>query len=263
MSAGPRLRDLAIGAVAGLTGGLFGVGGGIVLIPLLTAWAGLSQHRAHGTSLAAIAGTAVAGILAYGLAGSIAWDATLVVGLSSVGTARIGARLAQRLSGPGLRRAFACFLLVVAARLLWEVPEPVAGGALSGAWRWVGFVILGGSIGVLAAFFGVGGGILAVPAFTLLFGMSQQVAQGTSLGVILLAAPAGAREHARLGNVAWPHVAPLALGALAAAPVSSWVALRTPHEALARGFAVFLVATAVHAWWRAGRATRPPVTNPQ
>jgi len=59
VAAGPRLRDLAIGAVAGLTGGLFGVGGGIVLIPLLTGWAGLTQHRAHGTSLAAIAGTAM------------------------------------------------------------------------------------------------------------------------------------------------------------------------------------------------------------
>lgn len=263
MSAGPRLRDLTIGAVAGLTGGLFGVGGGIVLIPLLTGWAGLSQHRAHGTSLAAIAGTAVAGIVSYAIAGSIAWDATLAVGLASVGTARLGARLAQRLSGSGLKRAFAVFLVAVAIRMLWQVPEPDAAHALAGPARWAGFVALGAAIGVLAAFFGVGGGILAVPAFTLLFGMSQQVAQGTSLGVILLAAPAGAREHARHGNVDWGRVLPLALGALVAAPVSSWAALRTPHETLTRGFAVFVLATAAHAWWRAGRAVRPAVAESQ
>ena len=263
MSAGPRLRDLAIGAVAGLTGGLFGVGGGIVLIPLLTGWAGLSQHRAHGTSLAAIAGTAIAGIVSYAIADSVAWDATLAVGLASVGTARLGARLAQRMSGPGLKRAFAIFLVAVAIRLLWQAPEPSAAGTLAGPWRWVGFVALGAAVGVLAAFFGVGGGILAVPAFTLLFGMSQQVAQGTSLGVILLAAPAGAWEHAKLGNVSWPQVLPLALGALVAAPVSAWIALGTPHEALARGFAVFVLATAGHAWWKAGRAGRPPAPETQ
>lgn len=263
MSAAPRLRDLTIGAVTGLTGGLFGVGGGIVLIPLLTGWAGLTQHRAHGTSLAAIAGTAIAGTVSYAIAGSVAWDAVLTVGLASIATAGLGARMAHRLSGPGLKRAFALFLVAVAVRLLWDAPEPSAAAALSGPLRWAGFVGLGGAIGVLAAFFGVGGGILAVPAFTLLFGMSQQVAQGTSLGVILLAAPAGAREHARLGNVAWPPVLPLALGALVAAPVSARIALGAPHEALARGFALFVLATAGHAWWRAGRADRPAAADPQ
>jgi uncharacterized membrane protein YfcA len=109
----------------------------------------------------------------------------------------------------------------------------------------------------------VGGGVLAVPAFTLLFGMSQQVAQGTSLGVILMAAPAGAWEHSRVGNVAWRNVPLLALGAIVTAPVSSWLALRTPHETLARVFALFLVATAAHAWWRTGRAVRPPAAELQ
>lgn len=263
MSIGPRLRDLAIGAVAGLIGGLFGVGGGIVLIPLLTGWARLSQHRAHGTSLAAIAGTALAGIASYALAGHLAWDAVLGVGLASALAAPLGARLAQRLSGPGLQRAFAVFLLLVAVRMVWGTPEASGNPVLVGPARWVGFAGLGVGVGVLAAFFGVGGGVLAVPAFTLLFGMSQQLAQGTSLGVILLAAPSGARAHARMGNVDWRAVPLLALGAFATTPLTAWLALRTPHETLSRGFAVVLLATAARCWWQAGRAKRIPDTGPQ
>ena len=111
---------------------------------------------------------------------------------------------------------------------------------------------------------GVGGGILAVPAFTLLLGMSQQLAQGTSLTVILAAAPAGAAEHARHGNVAWRLVPMLALGAVVGGPVASWLAQGLPHLLLARGFAVSLLINAAFTWIRANRVAaagkRPPET---
>src|SRR5206468_689357 len=123
---------------AGLAGGLFGVGGGIVMVPVLTAFFGLTQHEAHGTSLAAVAATALAGIVVYGLSGPAGIAAALAVGAA---------------------------------------------------------------VGLLAGYMGVGGGIIAVPALTLLFGMNQQTAQGTSLALILGSAPFGAAEHARLGNV--------------------------------------------------------------
>jgi uncharacterized membrane protein YfcA len=105
---------------------------------------------------------------------------------------------------------------------------------------------------------GVGGGILAVPALTLLFGMSQQLAQGTSLAVILAAAPAGAAEHARHGNVAWGLVPTLAIGAAVGGPISSWLAQGLPHLLLARTFAVFLLLNAISTWVRAERKASPP-----
>jgi len=96
--------------------------------------------------------------------------------------------------------------------------------------------------------------MLVVPACTLVFGMTQQAAQGTSLAVILVTAPAAALEHARHGNVAWRVVPVLALGAALGAPLASAAAQRLPHEGLVRAFAGTLIATAVATWIReAGR----------
>jgi uncharacterized membrane protein YfcA len=110
---------------------------------------------------------------------------------------------------------------------------------------------VGAAVGLLAGFMGVGGGIVAVPALTLLFGMSQQTAQGTSLALILGSAPFGAVEHARLGNVEKRLLPGLMLGALLGAPLASWAAQRLPQATLARGFAIFLIANAVRMMWAA------------
>ena len=257
MAAREHATALLVGVAAGLAGGLFGVGGGIVLVPLLTGVFHLGQHQAHGTSLAAIGATAIAALFVYGSHGNVAWGTAALVGVASMLSARYGARLAARTSPRSLRRAFAAFLVLVALRLLWKAPA-AAGPPFHGLPLTVGFdLLLGAAVGVLAGFMGVGGGILAVPAFALVLGMSQQAAQGTSLAVILLTAPAGAWEHHRHGNVALRLVPWLALGAVAGGPAASWLAQRLPQAVLARGFAVFLLANVVHLWMRAGSGGKP------
>jgi len=243
------------GFAAGFAGGLFGVGGGIVLIPLLTGPLKLTQHQAHGTSLAAIGATAIAGLVVYGLAGHVAWLPAALLAVASVTTARYGARLAARTSRERLTQAFAVLLLLVAARILWRAPAGSAEHALTGLPGLVASLGVGAAVGLLAGYMGVGGGILAVPALTLLFGMSQQTAQGTSLAVILVTAPLGALEHDRLGNVSRPLLPGLALGALVGAPLASLAVQRVPQALLARGFALFLVANALRMLW-AGLARR-------
>lgn len=249
------------GFIAGLAGGLFGVGGGIVLVPMLIAFYGLSQHQAHGTSLAAIGATALSGLIVYGLAGHVAWVPAAIMSIASVTTARVGARLAARTSRERLSDGFAVFLLCVALRILWKAPVGSAEHALTGAAGLIASLGLGAVVGLLAGYMGVGGGILAVPALTLLFGMSQQMAQGTSLALILVTAPMGALEHDRLGNVARPILPGLALGALLGAPLASWLAQGLPQATLARGFAVFLLANVTRMVWmrvkRARSGTKP------
>ena len=253
MSARHRLEGFAGGMLAGVAGGLFGVGGGVLLVPILTGRFRLTQHQAHGTSLAVIGLTALAGLVVYGAHANVAWGTAVVVGLGSLVTARYGARWANRISSFALRRAFAALLVVVALRLLFFDTPGGATAAFHHGWPGIGFdLLLGATIGLLSGFMGVGGGMLAVPAFTLVLGMVQQVAQGTSLAVILFTGPAGAIEHARHGNVVWPLVPMLALGAVAGAPLASWLALQLPHQALVRAFAVFLLANAVATWFRAG-----------
>jgi uncharacterized membrane protein YfcA len=241
------------GAAAGLMGGLFGVGGGIVLVPMLTAFFALTQHQAHGTSLAALGATAAAGLVVYGLHGNVAWLPAALLALASLPAARWGARLAARTRSDRLRLAFAVFLLAVAARILWRAPAAEAGHALTGGAGLLAGLGAGAAVGLLSGFMGVGGGIIAVPALTLLFGMSQPLAQGTSLAIILVTAPFGALEHHRHGNVV-PRLLPgLALGALVGTPLSALAAQRLPQDALARGFAVFIVANALHMAWSALR----------
>src|SRR5262249_27735250 len=116
---------LLAGFLAGLAGGLFGVGGGIVMVPVLTAFFGLTQHQAHGTSLAAVAATAVAGIVVYGLAGHVAWLPAALMAVSGALTARVGARLAARTGREHLTLAFALFMFAMGVRIL--VKAPVAG----------------------------------------------------------------------------------------------------------------------------------------
>ena len=252
MPARARVRGLLTGAVAGTAGGLFGVGGGILLVPMLTSLFGFTQHQAHGTSLAVIGATALTALIVYGAHANVVWSTAALVALGSLVSAPFGARWAARVSARGLTRTFAVFMALVAVRLLWQVPVVAERSALSGVAE-IGFdLLLGLATGTLAGFMGVGGGLLVVPACTLMFGMTQQAAQGTSLAVILVTAPAAAIEHARHGNVVWRAVPMLAIGAALGAPAASWVAQALPHEWLVRAFAIFLLATAVHTWIRSG-----------
>jgi hypothetical protein len=253
MTARDRVRGLLAGAVTGIAGGMFGVGGGIVLVPMLTGFFALTQHRAHGTSLAVIGTTAVGALIVYGTHANVLWGAAATMAVASVAGAALGARVASRLSERALRRAFAVFLAAMAIRLLADVPAPRAQSALAGSPLVAFDLALGLLSGLLAGFMGVGGGAVIVPALTLVLGFTQQQAQGTSLAVILVAAPAGAIAHARRGNVAWPLVPTLALGALLGAPVAALAAQRLPHDWLVRAFAVFLIGTAVNTWMRKPR----------
>jgi hypothetical protein len=248
MSPGERARALLVGAAAGALGGFFGVGGGIVLIPMLIGVFGLTQHQAHGTSLAVIGATALGGLVVYGMMGQVDWVTALVAGIGSAIAAPLGARWAARTSASGLRQAFAVFMALVALRLLWIPPEVATAPLLAGPARVAFDVALGGTVGLLAGFMGVGGGVLAVPLLTMVIGMSQHQAQGTSLGLMLITAPAGTLEHARHGNLVTRLAPTAALGALVAAPLGGRLAQTLSNDLLLKGFAVFMLASALAVW---------------
>jgi uncharacterized membrane protein YfcA len=111
------VRLLAIGLVAGVFSALFGVGGGIIVVPLLVA-AGLDGRKATGTSLAAIGITAAAGVVAYGLHGDVKPGAAALVGLPAAIGAVAGVTLQQRLERRTLILGFALLLTAVGIRLL-------------------------------------------------------------------------------------------------------------------------------------------------
>jgi len=239
-----RLLAIVGGVTAGFFGGLFGVGGGLVLIPLLTATLHFTQHEAHATSLAVIVFTAIAAGTVYALHGNVSWSTGIIAGVASMLTAPLGARLVYKLSSRALRRAFAVFMLLLALRLLWQPPHPTS--EIVGFTRIALVVVVGAVTGVVSGFMGIGGGTIMVPAFTLVLGFTQQLAQGTSLLAIVGAATAGSWQHRKKGTVRAAFVPWIALGSVVAGPAVSVVVQQLPHDVLVRGFALFLIANGVY-----------------
>src|ERR687887_2911931 len=112
------VRLLAIGLAAGFFSALFGVGGGIIVVPLLVAVVGLSPRPATGTSLAALAITAAAGTIAYALHGDVKPGAAAIIGIPAAFGAVAGIALQQRLATRTLTLGFALFLTGIGIRLL-------------------------------------------------------------------------------------------------------------------------------------------------
>ena len=100
---------LISGLLGGFFGGLLGLGGGIIMIPLMTWLAKMTQHQAHGTSLVAIVFTAIVGAATYYLLGGVDWKIALILAVSATITARFGARYAHSLPEKKLKMAFGFF----------------------------------------------------------------------------------------------------------------------------------------------------------
>ncbi len=183
-----------IGLAAGLVGGGLGVGGGIVLVPLLVA-VGFDQHRSHATSLAAIVLIAATGAVSFGMSGEVALGTGVTIGIGGIAGSVVGASVMHRSNPRTLTIIFGIVLFVAALRMI-SGASPLAGAAGFGDLTQV-VVALG--IGLVAGFFaglaGIGGGVLIVPSTVLLLGLSQYQAQGTSLVAIIFTAISGTIVH--------------------------------------------------------------------
>jgi uncharacterized protein len=109
---------IATGAIAGLLAGFLGVGGGIFLVPIMVGLLGLTQHRAHGTSLAIIVPISIIGAIVYALHGNINWVLVATIGSGSVVGAIIGSKLMMRVPANRLRQFFGLYTIAIAALLL-------------------------------------------------------------------------------------------------------------------------------------------------
>jgi uncharacterized membrane protein YfcA len=110
----------ALGLVAGVLSGLFGVGGGILFVPTLTLVLGLTQLHAEASSLLAILPTAAVGAWRQQGYGNVRWRAALVVGVAAVAGVEGGVQIAEALPEQVLRRLFGVLMLAVAAQLAWR-----------------------------------------------------------------------------------------------------------------------------------------------
>jgi hypothetical protein len=108
---------LAIGVAGGVLSGLLGVGGGVIMVPLLVLWAGYGQRDAHAMSLGAIIPISIAGILTYGIAGRVNWLDAAALAAGAVTGASIGAGILARIDERTLKIIFGCFLVAVSVTM--------------------------------------------------------------------------------------------------------------------------------------------------
>jgi hypothetical protein len=251
------MREIAvavlIGFAAGILGGLVGVGGGVVMIPLMVGVIGVTQHQAHGTSLMSLVFTGLSGAIAYSTRGSVDVAAAISLAIPAVVTARFGARYAHALPEWQLKRAFGAFLAVVIALLVLKPWLAGLAQPADGLTRIAILAAAGGLTGFLAGMMGIGGGNVMVPSMVLLAGFPQVLAQGTSLLAMVPAGLAGSHEHWRLGNVVRRLLPGLVPGIFIGTWIGSQIALRLDEGTL-RG--VFVVVASYSAF-RSLRARRP------
>jgi len=249
----PRVWILVVlGVVGGVFSGTFGAGGGIILVPLLVTFAGLDQRRASATSLLAILPSSLAGAITYLANGEVDLVAAGVIAIGAVVGSIIGSALLKRLPLPALTWGFIALLVLVAARLLFV--EPVRGEPLELS---VGIAIvylaIGLVMGLTSGLFGIGGAVIAVPALVAGLGISDLIAKGTSLAVIVATSVTGTIANRRTGLVD-VRTALIVGGVAAVAAVGgSYLGLALPPRVSTVLFAVLLVLTAIQLSVRAIR----------
>lgn len=252
---GEWLIYIALGAFAGTLAGMLGVGGGLVIVPVL-AWVFLGfgiddsviMHLAVGTSLATIVFTSISSVRAHHRRGAVQWPAVTGLMPGIVLGVFLGALLAEGLPTAVLRNVFGVFELLVAAQMGFSL-LPEAHRSLPGR---IGMTAAGGVIGGVSAVVGIGGGTLTVP-FLLWCGvaMRQAVATSAACGLPIAVAGAAAFVWTGSGNAALPPQSlgylylPALLGVAASsilfAPLGAWLAHSLPTAVLKRFFALFLL----------------------
>ena len=243
------LRAVLVGLGAGFLSGLFGVGGGILMVPALVMVMHLDQRLAHGTSLAAVVPIAMSSTLSYAISGEVDWAVAGLLALGAIGGAVLGTKLLHSLPERVLGWAFAALLVATAVRLLLDQGD-AAGRAPISVIGAVALVGTGLASGVLAGLLGVGGGIIMVPVMVVGFDMSAALAKGTSLAVIIPTAIMGTWRNWKKGNVAIATGVVAGLAVVVSAFGAGLLSVEM-SDALSNGlFAALLIVVAVRMIWQ-------------
>lgn len=233
-------------AVVGLTLGLLGGGGSILMVPLLAYVAGLPPKEAIAVSLVVVGATSLVGTLAHARRGNVRWRTGLLFGAAGMGGALLGGLAGGHVPGTVLMVAFALMMVATAAAMLRGGRSPAGGGERRHGepplWR---ILADGLAVGAVTGLVGAGGGFLVVPALTLLGGLSMPVAVGTSLLVITMKSFAGLTGYLASVSPDWGLVAAVTAAAVAGSLVGTRLASRVPEAALRRGFGVFVLVMGV------------------
>jgi uncharacterized membrane protein YfcA len=232
-----------VGLVAGVLSGLFGVGGGIVMTPGLTALAGLAPIVAVATPLPVILPTAMVGAFTYRRAGEVDVRAAAWISIPGAAASALGALLTDVVNARSL-------LLITAGLLGWQSMQILRGRARpahdeGGAIPAPTLAGVGVAAGWLSGLLGIGGGLIIVPALAGMLGMPLKRSLGTSLVAVVVLVIPGTIVHAALDHLDWTAAVFLVAGSLPGARLGAMVALETRERTLRLLVGTFLAVVAI------------------
>ncbi len=247
------------GFLIGILAAMTGVGGGIFIVPLLTIGYGLIPQQAVGTSLGSIIFTAMAATYSYARQRRIFYRLGLLMAGGSVPGAYFGAYMTTVVSPRGLGLAFGAFLFLISVRMilndLGSSADPSSEGfslpSVSEKDYLPSFLAMGRGLlfGFLAGFgsgfFGVGGGVLAVPAMNFGLRIPIHYATATSMFIMILTSVSGAAKHTLAHHVNWGFALLLAFGTVFGAQVGAGFSRKVSARMLRRIFGVVMLVVSI------------------
>ncbi|WP_018411348.1 sulfite exporter TauE/SafE family protein [Methyloversatilis thermotolerans] len=239
-----------LGAAVGFFGGLFGIGGGVIAVPLFALAFGMDQALAQGTALVMMVPNLIVAWWRYQQRHPVPWRHVFAIALLASLTTAISAHFAARLDPLLLRALFGAFMFLLALSMCRRPPvgsDPTCRNAdprqarLPGSLLPCVGVVGGSSMGLL----GIGGGLLATPLFVRLFGQRQTVAQSLALALVTPSSVVALASYAQAHKVDWQIGLPLAVGGLFTVSAGVALAHRLPERRMQQLFAMLLFASAL------------------
>eukprot|EP00512_Aurantiochytrium_limacinum_P002491 CAMPEP_0171498288 /NCGR_PEP_ID=MMETSP0958-20121227/7763_1 /TAXON_ID=87120 /ORGANISM="Aurantiochytrium limacinum, Strain ATCCMYA-1381" /LENGTH=293 /DNA_ID=CAMNT_0012032663 /DNA_START=197 /DNA_END=1078 /DNA_ORIENTATION=- len=260
-----RALLFAIGGLGGMAGSLMGLGGGFIVIPLLTGVAKFSQHYAHATSLAAVAATSFGSGISYFRNDSLDPIAAATMAFGAILTVRIGARYTENFGPKTLKRAMGLLMVCAAPVVAFQEEflaklheirgdkpkEEKADDETDGDDKKSsrknhspellgGLLGLGSVVGFLSGFLGIGGGIPMMAGLSVGTHYSHYEILGTSLAAMCVPSLLGTFEHYRLGNITPRLTLPVVMGTVVGSFLGGELAIGIPEKDLKNAFGVVI-----------------------
>ncbi len=240
---------LAIGILVGCFGTIIGVGGGFVIVPLLTIIYQFSPQHAVGTSMAIVALNAISGSIVYVRQKRIDYRTGLLFAAATLPGSFLGAYLLQHISRPVFDIAFSIFMIGTAAYIGIRKQQnaevvDIAAFRRPDYSKPLGLAI-SFFVGFVASMAGIGGGVIHVPAMIYLFYFPPFIAIPTSHFILAISATFAAVSHASIGEVEWSFIPTLGTGAVIGAQFGGMLSHRIKGKWIIRGLLAVMVIGAI------------------
>ena len=231
---------VALAVLVGLSLGLLGGGGSILVVPLLTYIGGLDPREAIATSLFVVGATSLVSLIGHARKGNVQWRTGLIFGAAGMVGAFLGGLAGGYIPGTVLMIGFAVMMIATAGAMIRgrKDRDGQSNDHHHPLWR----ILLDGLVvGAATGLVGAGGGFLVVPALVLLAGLPMTAAVGTSLLVIAMKSFAGLGGYLTSTSLDWPLVAAVTTAAIAGSFLGVRLTSVVPEKALRKGFGFFVL----------------------